>query len=428
MRHTIFTYFKRTILLYFSFIGIMAAQAQTIAIPLAGNTYLDHKTNGYNFDGNIVNWKNVATFFMTYFRTSTNGQINIALHAKSNQSGKIVIDLNQKSKPVEIINNDWKKIDVGNWNLKDTGYHAIQLTLLSKDAGVDIDTLYISGQATRGELVFVPNNKDNFQYWGRRGPSDHLGYLYPKDKNIEWFYNEVTVPVGSDPIGSYFMANGFNVGYFGFQVNAPDKRHVLFSVWSPFTTDNPKEIPEEKRITLLKKGTQVHGGEFGGEGSGGQSYLNYMWKAGTTYKFLLHARPNADSTTDFTAYFYATEENAWRLIASFRRPHTYTWLVGLHSFLENFNPEMGNISRTANYGNQWIRTDQGEWISVNKARFTIDNTGYKNYRKDYAGGVKDYSFFLKNGGFFSDFTKANSQFTRLNESDQKPNIDLEKLP
>jgi hypothetical protein len=47
---------------------------------------------------------------------------------------------------------------------------------------------------------------------------------------------EITVPVGQDPIGSYFMANGFGEGYFGFQVNSKTERRVLFSVWSPFRT------------------------------------------------------------------------------------------------------------------------------------------------------------------------------------------------
>jgi len=39
---------------------------------------------------------------------------------------------------------------------------------------------------------------------------------------------------------------------FGFQVNGPMKEN-LFSVWSPFKTDNPKEIPEDFKIKLLRK-------------------------------------------------------------------------------------------------------------------------------------------------------------------------------
>ena len=71
-------------------------------------------------------------------------------------------------------------------------------------------------------------------------------------------------------------------GYFGIQVNSATERRILFSVWSPFSTDNPKEIPDDKKIKLLRKGKDVHTGEFGNEGSGGQSYLRYQWKTGTT--------------------------------------------------------------------------------------------------------------------------------------------------
>jgi hypothetical protein len=54
--------------------------------------------------------------------------------------------------------------------------------------------------------------------WSRNGPSVHLAYQLPTDKQIEYYYNEVTVPEGYDPIHSYFMAIGFQFGYFGIQV------------------------------------------------------------------------------------------------------------------------------------------------------------------------------------------------------------------
>ncbi|PZP51555.1 MAG: nematoblast specific protein [Pseudopedobacter saltans] len=399
-----------------------------IAIPTAGNTYQTPISNNGRFNGNIARWKDTQKKFTTFFRIQNKGKLNIAFHTKSSGTSNISATLEKSSKTISIKNTDWEKIALGTWEIKDTGYQSLQLTLLSSKASVDIDTIYIEGPSVKGDLVFVPNNEDNFYYWGRRGPSVHLNYATPKEKNIEWFYNEVTVPIGSDPIGSYYMADGFNVGYFGFQVNSTDTRHILFSVWSPFSTDNPKDIPADKKITLLKKGENVHAGEFGNEGSGGQSYLNYMWKPGNTYKFLLHGKPNSDSTTDFTAYFYAPELQKWILIASFKRPKTFTWLKGLHSFLENFDPEMGNVSRIAHYGNQWVCTADGEWLPLDKARFTIDNTGRKNYRKDYAGGVENNQFFLKNGGFFSNFTPADSPFSRTSLGNQKPDIDFSKLP
>ena len=228
-------------------------------------------------------------------------------------------------------------------------------------------------------------------------------------------------------IGSYFMANGFGEGYFGIQVNAPTERRVLFSVWSPFTTDDPKSIPENQRIIMLQKGPGVYTGEFGNEGSGGQSFLRFNWKAGVTYKFLLKGEPVGANHTVYTAYFFAPETGHWSLIASFKRPNTSTYLKRFHSFLENFIPDQGDQTRRVLFGNQWIADASGNWTELNRAVFTYDNTAAKGYRMDYAGGVTNGYFFLKNCGFFSEHTTYRTVFERP-KSNQPPAVELEKLP
>src|SRR5690606_16539423 len=286
-------------------------------------------------------------------------------------------------------------------------YVAVEFKGLSKEGEVfaDIEDFKIVGSAINEGTRFVKNNEGNFFYWGRRGPSVHLGYQVPKELDVKYYYNEITVPEGEDIIGSYYMANGFTGGYFGIQVNSETERRVLFSVWSPFVTDNPNEIPEEEQIKMLKKGKDVYTGEFGNEGSGGQSYLRYNWKAGTTYKFLLKGEPIGNNHTVYTAWFFAPEEGEWQLIASFNRPKTNSWLTGFHSFLENFSPNQGIYERKVLFGNQWVITKEGQWIEVNRARFTADNTARSGFRIDYAGGkTQNGEFYLRNCGFFSDYT------------------------
>jgi hypothetical protein len=254
-----------------------------------------------------------------------------------------------------------------------------------------------------------------------------LPYEVPAGKTIEYFYNEVTVPKGQDPIGSYFMANGFGEGYLGMQVNGENERRILFSVWSPFTTDNPKEIPDDHKVKLLAKGTDVHGGEFGGEGSGGQSYFLYPWKAGTTYGFLNRAHPDGQGHTIYTAWFFAPEAGKWQLIASFQRPKTNTHLTNLHSFLENFADRNGYLGRMAYYGNQWVRDTEGGWTELKHARFTGDDIASRGFRLDYAGGSTKERFVLRNGGFFAETVKIGSTFERDSTAERKPNIDFDKL-
>jgi hypothetical protein len=178
---------------------------------------------------------------------------------------------------------------------------------------------------------------------------------------------------------------------------------------------------------MLRAGDGVITGEFGTEGSGGQSYLPYMWQAGQTYKFLVSAAPVENDSTVYTAYFFAPEKGTWSLIASFRRPKTQEYLAGEYSFLENFEPSAGQFTRQALYGNQWVRTVNGQWLEVTSALFSYDNTADQKWRLDYQGGVQDGQFYLKNCGFFSEFSTYGTILNRP-VLGVEPDVDLGTLP
>ncbi len=409
-------------------INELAHESNKQTIPVGGNSWIN---NGGKIDTKgLSEWSNVQSVCQTYFKVAQPGKLILSLLLNPNGS-KSKINVNISGKIVEVVaeGDVEQEYLVGEWDIPQKGYVKVEIQGVSK-TGATFGTLSgitVSGAAITTDLAFVKNNEDNFFYWGRRGPSVHLNYLTDGIENVEWFYNEVTVPVASDVIGSYFMANGFGEGYFGMQVNSEKERRILFSVWSPFTTDNPASIPQDQRILLTKKGTDVYSGEFGNEGSGGQSYLKYNWKAGNTYKFLLNGKPAADNYTTYTAYFFAPEENQWRLIASFKRPKTSTYLKGLHSFLENFTTETGNQVRTVNFDNQWIYNTKNSWTELSQVRFTGDNTARKGYRLDYGGGETNGIFYLKNCGFFSENTTLDSKFSRTPKG-KAPSIDFSKLP
>ncbi len=407
-----------------------ALPGNALKVPLGGNSWRDGEGSGQITDEGIKEWSGQDVSFTAYVRINRPGSLRVWLDAvvPSGQSVLRVL-INDQDQKISLSAGEDQPVYAGEWQVKDTGYVAIKIEGISKEGEVfaDIQNLQVSGTAVDNQTAFVKNNNGRFFYWGRRGPSVHLNYKVPEGVKIEWFYNEVTVPKGEDVLGSYFMADGFSGGYFGMQVNSPTVRHILFSVWSPYKTNDPNEIPEGQRIQLLKKGEKVHAGKFGNEGSGGQSYLNYPWKAGNTYKFLLHGVPDGPGHTIYTAYFYAPEEGRWLLIASFRRPKSSTYLKGLYSFLENFSPRQGDIERHVLFGNQWIRTANGLWIELNKSKFTVDNTGRKGYRMDYAGGVKGRWFYLKNCGFFDHYTPVDSWFERAKTGNQ-PEVNFNQLP
>lgn len=399
-----------------------------IDIPLGGNVYQikgDFKEE-IKADG-IMTWQNSESEFSVFFRSDSEGKFLLELDVFPQGGNSIIsVEHNGKSLQVSLKSGDSGILDVGEMDLT-LGYNEIKLKGLQKSGA---DYAKVKNLRIRSEkevvLDFVRDNSDNRFYWGRRGPSVHLSYTMPSEGNFKWFYNEMTIPVGEDPVGSYFMANGFAEGYFGIQVNSTSERRILFSVWSPFATDNPNAIPEDQKIKLLKKGENVYTGEFGNEGSGGQSYLRYPWRVGTTYRFLNSVEPDGKGNTIYTAYFFAPELGEWLLIASFLRPKTDTWYKRPHSFLENFIPESGRLERRVFYDNQWVADAAGNWTELREAKFTGDDIARRGYRKDYAGGSDSGKFYLKNGGFFNQSTELQSMHQRP-ERGKKPEIDFGKL-
>ena len=412
----------------FLFLSIFTTLAAPINIPLGGNAYITQNIDGAEIsDSGVSDWKDVKTVISTWFRINRKGKINLSIRAKSfAPDTKIQVKVAGKNYLVNISNKDWAIVPVAdNLEVDSPGYFRVDIQGINKsgDFFADLSDLVIDGTA----LETPPNYVHDFSdYFGRRGPSVHLKYPFPEKETIEYFYNEITVPIGNDVIGSYYMANGFGQGYFGIQVNSETERRVLFSVWSPFDTQNPKEIPEHQQIKTLQKGKDVHIGEFGNEGSGGQSYLKYSWKAGTTYKFLTRIYPDGKGNTIYTAYFYATDNKEWRLIASFLRPQTDTWYTNAYSFLENFIPNQGYITREVQFDNQWAITHTGKWIEINNATFTYDATAKAQVRLDYAGGEVNNGFFLKNCGFFNQNTPYNTPLKKIG-TNKRPDINLKKI-
>lgn len=413
---------------------LYTTHAQQIAtIPLGGNAFIiQGMDNGARIsDKGLVNWTSPNTVTSVYFAITHPQQTSVSLIVDAPAGNEYTIKLQHKTYTAHTVKSGEDTVKIATINF-DTGYMRLDIQGKQKqgnDFG-QVQALLLEGNDIVRDIVYVKDKKDF--YFGRRGPSVHWGFALPKDTGpVEYFYNEIYVPKGNDVLGSYFEADGFSAGYFGMQVNSPTERHVLFSVWSPFSTNDPNEIPDNQRITLVKKGDGVHGGEFGNEGSGGQSYLNYPWKTDTHYAFLLKAVPNpTDSSTVFTAYFKQVGAPNWLLIASFKRPKTVTWLKGLYSFLENFSPNMGNLTRGAYYCNQWVGDTSGKWYPVQSARFTTDHKVQREERSDYTGSSNAKGYYLQNAGFFNGngSTIANTFFDNRYSHMKAPNIDFNTLP
>ncbi len=399
-----------------------ASAQQQLVVGLSGNGYVTAAQDGAEITENgVENWTNPESVVSVYFYLHEPSTAALSLMAKGNADLKV--SYGSQVMDTAVHSDEFTRVPVGRINVDKPGYVRIDLQGTANDGSTIAEVKELLVDGVTGESNYV---KDFSDYWGRRGPSVHLGYDLPEG-DTEWFYNEVTVPEEGETMHSYYMADGFGEGYFGMQINSPEERRVLFSVWSPFDTQNPKDIPDDQKIRMLRRGKDVHIGEFGDEGSGGQSYLVYPWKAGETYKFLMQVRPDGEGNTVYTAYFYATDDNEWRLIASFLRPQTDTWYRHAHSFLENFNPEQGYLSRKVLFGNQWARSKEGEWTRVTDATFTHDATAKAKVRLDYQGGnAPDNRFYLKMGGFFNESVPMGTRL-HCEPTGEAPEIDWKKL-
>lgn len=394
----------------------VAAPATTATVELAGNAFITGGNEGAVIgEHGLAGWSNPAAVASTYFRVSGAGPVQVALDASLADGGNsnIRVKINGKPFDVKLAGKARKTYAVGTVNVAAAGYVKVDLQGLSRVKATfgDVTALKVTSNAA---LTYA-NDPANY-YWSRRGPSVHMGYTVPA--NTEYFYNEMTIPKGQDAIGSYFMANGFGQGYMGIQVKSPSERWILFSVWD---ADNGA------KTTLVSKGAGVVDNAFGGEGTGGQTYLSYNWAAGTTYRFITRARPDGNGGSDYSAWFFAPETGKWRYIATWKRPAISTYLTGVHSFLENFIDTLGYTERRVQFGNQWARNASGTWSEVTAGRFTGDATATNAQRMDYAGGLENGKFYLHNGGFFADYVQTSQNFTRP-ATGQAPAVDVAALP
>ena len=252
--------------------------------------------------------------------------------------------------------------------------------------------------------------------------SVHLGY--PAPEGIA-FHTEMIVEKSAD--GTYFMAAGWSKGYFGIQELANGKKLVLFSVWDPTAGNDPKNVNDTKRVRMLHKDEAVRVQRFGGEGTGGQSFFDYNWKIGETYRFLVTARPDGDSRTAYSGYFFIPEKKEWKHLVTFSTITKGTLLKGYYSFVEDFrrNKVSTTKERRANFANGWVKPAKGAWLPLDKARFTADANPVLNID---AGATGD-RYFLATGGNISNKTTnlRDTIFRAKEQPTKKPPADLRKF-
>ena len=295
-------------------------------------------------------------------------------------------------------------VTAGDFEITKPGYQQLKLESLNLPGkpGPEIEAILLNGPgAAEAQFNLKPR---------RNAASVHLFYPTAGLTNIDAFYCEVTAQ--TDPVWTFYMACGWHRGYLGMQINSRTERRIIFSVWDSGhePTDRTK-VQVDDRVQLLAKGDGVDAGDFGNEGTGGHSHLVFAWRPLQPQRFLLTARPVDVTHTIYSGYYFDRDNRRWLLIASWKAPKDGGYLHGLHSFSENFGGANGHLQRKALYGNQWVRTADGQWHELTTATFSHDATG-KADRLDRFMGVEAGQFFLSQGGFVPGSSRFGEKFQR----------------
>jgi len=228
----------------------------------------------------------------------------------------------------------------------------------------------------------------------RAARSVHL--RYPAERG-EFFYNEVVVEQTTG--GSYFMACGWDKGYFGIQqLDSSTNKLVLFSVWDPTQGNDPNEVPRDDRVEVLFEGQGTRVKRFGGEGTGGQCFWPYQWETNEVCRFLVQATVTSNKTS-YAGWFYDNHAKAWRHLVTFRTKTGGKALGGYYSFIEDFRRDgvsAGEVRR-ARFGNGWVRSLAGRWIHLHRAKFTGSGADWEA-KDTINAGFTNGMFFLSTGG------------------------------
>ena len=371
----------------------------------------------------LHNWTDTRQQVQFYFKVRNTGALRLSLLLKNDVPGNTLsASIAGKNFTVPVPQTkEFRTVKIGSVDISDTGFYVLTLSssIQKGNTIADIRSLELSGNAAK-DVHF--NTKSR-----RNAASVHLLYPLPDSLKVVSFYNEITIPKGSDVLHSYYMACGFARGYFGIQVNSPTERRVIFSVWDAGNEAvDRNKVADENKVKLIAKGEEVFADDFGNEGTGGHSHWIYNWKTDETYKFLVTSTiDSAAGTTTYAGYFFVPELQKWKLIAAFKAPKDGKPLRKLYSFVENFWGANGQLYRKAYFGNQWLRKENGDWKEITTSTFSYDATGRAGDRIDYGGGIDDNKFYLWNGGFRQSNVQYKDEFNRK-ETGEKPVIDLYK--
>ena len=203
--------------------------------------------------------------------------------------------------------------------------------------------------------------------------------------------------MNKDDLMSKYEVIDTNAGaYAGLQVR-PDGPKAIMSFWEIKYKDavgNEKKI-EAKRVYPSIGDTN----KFGGEGEGTNYICDYKWKKGKWYRMYLNCYQNKKGKTYVEQWVADLSTGKWTLISRFDTGLYYSYFEGgMTQFMENYNYNYANETRTFEYRNIRVREyGKKDWTTIRTADLSVDTNWHNKKGNALYGATKNCFYGIANG-------------------------------
>ena len=178
-------------------------------------------------------------------------------------------------------------------------------------------------------------------------------------------------------------------GYAGFQVLEDGRKVAIMSIWKLFLTDKDGNSQELNAKRTYPNDPSI-AGEFGGEGTGVQTLVDYDWQAGKTYRTLIQCGETSEGNCEVTFSVCDLETGEWTKLVAYDLGFRDTHILAAGCFLENYLPETAGAVRTVEWSNYRAKDlKTGSWVSAKAAKI---GRQFKDWPGSYSFGSSDSCF------------------------------------
>lgn len=231
-----------------------------------------------------------------------------------------------------------------------------------------------------------------------RGTYVNIGNWWMDVSNLYKRYVSVTSDGGDFP----------GAAYAGFQVLEDGRKVAIMSVWKLFLVDEAgNRSTLDARRTYPKNPTIAD--DFGGEGTGVKTLVDYDWQAGRTYRALIECGETKAGNCEIAFSVCDLKTGKWTKLIAYDLGYGNTHIESTGCFLENFLAEYAADVRTAEWSNFKVKSlESGAWVTAKSAKMERQ---YEEWPGSYNFGSDDSCFWAITSGVphLCDKPSANGQ-------------------